>query len=90
MQNVSQLVGKMVSAILNPILGLLFAVGTLVFVFGIVEFMLGLTNESQEKKEAGKQHMLYGLIGMFVMASAWAIVKLIGSTVGAPVSNYGF
>lgn len=90
MQNLTQLAGKMVSAILNPILGLFFAVGTLVFVFGIVEFMLGLANESLDKKEAGKQHMLYGLIGMFVMVSAWAIVALIGNLVGKPVSGYGY
>lgn len=89
MQNLSQLAGKMVTVILNPILGLLFAVGTLVFAFGIVEFMLGLAEES-DKKEDGKRHMLYGLIGMFVMASSWAIVKLIGTIVGSPVSTYGF
>ncbi len=76
--------------ILNPILGLLFAVGTLMFVFGIVEFMFGLSNEGSGKKEDGKRHMLYGLVGMFIMASSWAIVKLIGTMVGTPVSTYGF
>lgn len=90
MQNLSQLAGRVVDVILNPILGLIFAVGTLVFAYGIVEFMVGLSNETSDKKEAGKQHMLYGLIGMFIMASAWAIVKLIGTIVTNPVSNYGF
>jgi len=73
----------MVQYILNPILGLLFAVGTLVFAFGIVEFMIGLSTESSDKKEDGKRHIYYGLAGMFIMASAWAIVRLIGTMVCA-------
>ncbi|KKW33639.1 MAG: hypothetical protein UY78_C0006G0002 [Parcubacteria group bacterium GW2011_GWA1_53_13] len=87
---VTELVGKFVNVILNPLLALLFAVGTLVFIFGLVEFLAGLSAESLDKKEAGKRHMLYGLVGMFIMVTAWSLVSLIGITVGNPVSNFGF
>jgi len=71
--------------IINPLLLLLFAGGLLVFVYGIVEFLWGLSQDT-EHKEQGKQHMLYGLLGMFVMASAWAIIQLIAHTVGVNLS----
>lgn len=77
------LVNAISSTILNPLLALLFGAGILVFVFGIVEFFFELdVRGNQGAKEAGKQHMLWGLVGMFIMVSAYAIIQLIGNTVG--------
>lgn len=75
------IVGKLTSAFINPALALIFAVGLLVFIYGLVEFMWGLSQES-DKRESGKQHMLWGLLGMFVMVSAVALIKIIASIVG--------
>jgi len=75
------LVSKFAEVFLNPILALVFAVGLLVFVFGLVEFLWGLSQEAGEK-ERGRQHMLWGIAGMFVMSSAYAIVLLISKIVG--------
>lgn len=89
-QNLNDVAGKMVQNLLNPLLGLLFAAGTLVFAYGIVEFLWGLSTGSTDKQNNGKQHIGWGLVGMFVMVAAWAIVRLIGSTVQNPVSGFGF
>lgn len=75
----------LVTVILNPVLALLFAVGFLVFAWGIVEFMWGLSSDTAQKKDDGKQHMLWGVIGMFVMFIAWSIVKIIGNSIGVTV-----
>lgn len=75
------IVGKLTAAFINPALALIFAVGLLVFIYGLVEFMWGLSQES-DKRESGKQHMLWGLLGMFVMVSAVALIKIIASIVG--------
>jgi hypothetical protein len=75
----------LVSVILNPILALLFAVGLLVFTWGIVEFMVGLSADTASKKEDGKRHMLWGIVGMFIMSIAWALVQIIGNTIGVQV-----
>lgn len=75
------IVGKLTSAFINPALALIFSIGLLVFIYGLVEFMWGLSQETDKKKE-GKQHMLWGLIGMFVMVSAIAIIKIISNVVG--------
>lgn len=71
--------------IINPILALAFAIALLVFIWGIIQFIWGLSNEAGDK-EQGKQHMLYGVIGMFIMVAAWSLLGIIGNTVGSPVN----
>lgn len=67
--------------IVNPILTLLIVVGLVVFLWGLVEFMMGANNE--EKRSAGKQHMIWGVIGLFIMISAFGIMNIICGTIGA-------
>lgn len=61
--------------VFNPIIGFMFAVAAVVFIYGIAEFILGADNE--DKKSAGKQHMIWGILGMFVMLSAYGIINLL-------------
>lgn len=74
------------NAILNPLAALIFGAGLLVFVFGIVEFMGGLATDS-EAKEKGKQHMLWGILGMAIMLSAYAILKVVAGTFGLAIQS---
>ena len=68
--------------ILEPLFLLLFTLGFLVFVWGVVEFLWGLNAGSREEgKENGKRHMLWGIVGMFIMFAAYAIVSLIADSV---------
>ena len=80
------LTGKLIDTIIDPLLALFVAMGVLVFVFGLVQFLWGLNTET-ESKEQGKKHMLYGIIGLFIMVAAYAIVQLIGNTVGVSLPN---
>ncbi len=75
----ANLAGCISDVIINPLLALIFALGLLVFIWGIVEFMWGLSTEAS-KKDEGKQHMLWGLVGMFVMVAAYSIIKVIAAT----------
>jgi nitrogen fixation-related uncharacterized protein len=79
---IATLSNNIVNALVNPVLILLFVVGLLVFTFGIVEFLWSLSSGG-ENKDSGKRHMIYGLVGMFVMVSAYAIVMLIKQTVNS-------
>lgn len=82
----SQLANKLSIVIINPILALIFAVGLLVFVYGIIEFMWGLSTEAG-KKEEGKRHMIWGLVGMFIMVAAYAILKVIAATLNVSLPH---
>ena len=80
MEAASQLVGKFVTYVLNPIMLLLFAAGFALFMFGLLEFMLNLSKG--EASDSGKQHMLWGIIGMVIMVSVLGIVTIIDNTFG--------
>lgn len=82
MQVIQDLVGKMATYIINPILLLIFGAGVLVFVWGLVEYLYEL-NIKGEQSEEGKKHMWWGLVGMFIMAAALTIIKIISNSIGA-------
>ncbi len=80
--SVDQLIATITQNIFNPLITLLFAVATLVFAWGVVLYIIGSYN-SQSKIEQAKNIMLWGLIGMFIMASAWGIVALLCNFFGS-------
>ncbi|HVU80308.1 MAG TPA: hypothetical protein VHD37_03010 [Candidatus Paceibacterota bacterium] len=80
--------GCMADVVINPILALLFATGLVLFIWGLAEFTFGLSASGGEGKEKGKQHMLWGIIGMFIMAGAFSIIKIIANTLGPEATKY--
>lgn len=68
------LVGRIAELIINPTITLLFGLAILIFVWGIAEYIRGADQSGQREK--GAQHMIWGLVGIFIMVSAVAILKL--------------
>lgn len=66
--------------LLNPIIALLFAIALVVFIVGIVQFIASETSDA--KRDDGKKKIIWGLFGMFVMVSAFGLIRLILSTFG--------
>lgn len=72
--------------VLNGLIPLLFLVATVVFLWGIVQFISAADNK--EKREDGKQFIIYGLIGLFIMVAIWGLVNvLLGTFFGAGIEN---
>ncbi|MCA9359860.1 hypothetical protein H6781_01880 [Candidatus Nomurabacteria bacterium] len=71
-------VTKFNDIILFPTITLLSAVAFLVFVWGCVEYFIGAANES--KRQEGVKHITYGIIGLVVMVSAYAILAIATAT----------
>lgn len=66
--------------IINPLIILMFSVALIVFVWGIV---VSLANGGDEGvREKARRHMMYGILGMFIMISAFALVHLITGSLG--------
>ena len=72
--------GVFTTGIIQPIELVLFAAATVVFLFGIVEFLANPENET--KKTTGKRHMLWGLIGLAIMFGVNGIVRILQNFVG--------
>ena len=51
----------------------------LVFFWGLVKFIYAAGNE--EKRKAGKQVMLWGLIALFVMLALWGILRFLSRSI---------
>ncbi|MEI6296440.1 MAG: hypothetical protein WCO84_02215 [bacterium] len=64
--------------IINPIIVFLLAISFFYFIYGIYEFVA--TGESK-KIEEGKKHVLWGLIGLFIIVSISGIIGLVQGTV---------
>ena|SRR3989344_8512926 len=66
------------SSIINPLITLLFALAIVFFLFGIFQFIANQENE--EKRTAGKMHMLWGVVGIGIMMGVFMIMNIILST----------
>lgn len=80
--SVKELMFRISYYILNPLIILAFILAMLYFLWGMIEFLQN-RSMSPEKSNQGKNHMLYGIIGMVIMVSAFAIMRALASIIGA-------
>ena len=71
--------------LLITIIAILFVLVTLWFIWGVIQYV-SAAGEA-EKLKAGKDHMIWGIIGMAVAAGAWGLVKLLLETFGVGSSG---
>jgi len=83
----TQLIDRFITLIIDPTILLVFTAGFLLFLWGLVVFIVNL-GEGGENTD-GKQHMLWGVIGMLVMVSVFGIIALINNTFNLGVSPNG-
>lgn len=78
--NISDVGSFIITTINNVLVPVIFAIAFIVFVWGAFQtFIMGATNDVA--KEKGKELMLWGLIGFFVMVSVWGLVNILTGTV---------
>lgn len=80
MQETALFVEKLNEFILFPIISLLSGIAFLVFLYGSFVYIMNAGND--QAREEGKKHIMYGLIGLLVMISAFAILNIAVSTFG--------
>ena len=71
---------KIETLILFPLMFLMYSVAFLVFLYGVYEYVLNADDKGAREK--GRSHMMYGIIGLLVMACAHAILKIAAGTFG--------
>ena len=79
--SLSTYLGTVISFINGTLVPFLFAIGFLVFLWGMFKtFILGGSDEA--KQQEGKQIMIYAIAGFVIMISFWGIVNLISAGLG--------
>lgn len=71
---------KVITVIVNPLITLMFAVALVYFLFGVFQFVQNA--DSEDAREQGKQHILWGIIGMFIMVAVFGIMRIVLNTFG--------
>lgn len=64
--------------ILNPLISLLFAVAIVYFLYGVFQFLTNAENE--EAKTTGRNHMIWGIIGIVIMMGVFTILQIVMDT----------
>lgn len=80
--DITKLVNNVTAVIINPLILLIFAVALLIFVWGLVQYLYQL-NVGGKDSDDGRKHMLWGVVGMFIMVAAGGIIKLIEGTINS-------
>jgi ABC-type multidrug transport system fused ATPase/permease subunit len=81
---VAEFMARVYDVVLNPLIGFMFALALVLFLIGMIQFFVN-RGSSNEKANEGKQHMLWGVIGMFIMLSVFGIMRLIIGTIGSDI-----
>lgn len=74
--NITDVICK-VGNILNKIIPVVIVLGVLYFVWGVVSFVLA---GDEEAKTAGRDRMIWGIIGLVVIVGMWGLVRIVANT----------
>ena len=80
---INELLNRINTYVLNPLILLAFAIALVVFMVGLVKFIA-----SDKEREEGKKKILWGLVGMFIMISAYGLIQLVLNTFSINGPNY--
>ncbi len=78
--NITTLMSSINRVIINPLIVFMFALAIVYFLYGLMQYLLSPDNE--EIRKNSKQHMLWGVIGMFIMIAVFGIMNILLTTVG--------
>lgn len=84
--DVDSLILKVNQYIINPFIAFLFVLATLIFLEGVVRFYIA---GDEKTREDGKRHIMWGIVGMFIMVSVFGIMNLIINTFGINLGEFG-
>lgn len=74
------LINNINTYLINPIIVLLMSVALLLFIWGGARFVLNADNP--QERERGRKHLMWGLVGLFVMTSVYFILRVALATFG--------
>ena len=81
----SDLVNMLIGCIFSRLIYLIIALAVVVFLWGVFRF---IRSEGEEDRKTGREFMLWGIVGLFVMVSIWGLVAIFQSTLIPANTNY--
>lgn len=75
-----QILSNIITEVFSPIYQLVVAITVLYFLYGVAKYVFDLNNP--EKQTFGKSHLLWGMIGLFIVLSVGGILKYLDGIFG--------
>jgi hypothetical protein len=69
-----------VQKILSTLIPIVFTIALLYFLWGLASYIMSAGNEESQKK--AREHMIYGIVALFVMVAVWGLIGAVGTTFG--------
>jgi len=63
-----------IGRILNTLIPILVTAGVVVFIWGIVQYIIGSDEDSKKK---GRNKIIWGLVGLVVIVAMWGLVAMV-------------
>lgn len=74
------LILRVTNLIVNPLIILLFAFSLVVFLWGVFKYIAHA--DDHEERVVGSNHILWGIMGMAIMMTSFAIINVVLGTFG--------
>ena len=80
-QNPTQLYGLLdiTRTVINWVVPIVVTLGVIYFIWAVIQYV---TVKDEEERAKSKSHMIYGIIGLFVVVSIWGLIQFLGTTLG--------
>ncbi len=62
--------------VLNPLVSLIITLAVVIFIWGVFKYV---RSEGDDKAE-GRQFIIWGIVGLFVIVSVWGLVNILSNT----------
>jgi predicted cobalt transporter CbtA len=66
--------------IINPAIEFAFIIAFVIFIWGVFQFIAGAGDVT--KRQLGKDHMLWGLVGFLIMFGVYGLITILANTIG--------
>jgi len=74
-------VKNLFTLVIDPIVSLIFAAAILYFVYGVFKYIKGA--DDGEARATGGKHIIWSVVGIFIMISVWGILYFLKNLIGA-------
>lgn len=83
--SVDTFIQKAITYVFNPVIYFMVVVAVVYFIYGIFEYIKD--GDNSESRVKGQQHMLWSVIGLFIMIGVFFIMKVLLGSVGIDESQ---
>ena len=80
--SIDHLINNFDTIIVNPVILFMMALAAIVFIWGVAQFIYNVGEGEEGDIADGKQHILWGLIGLLIMVGVYGILHLVINTFG--------